>query len=250
MKKITIVLMCLFMASLGFAQKRSKGVIYLKNGSVVKGTMIPIENDKLVVQSNKNTWVFNQSDIDTIAVRKIQKSIDRVEKPWFLELSTGLLAGGSGNPKSAPFSLMGSFKHQLLDQFYVGAGVGIEFWEESYLPAFAQADYYFRKTDFTPFVGLQFGYMLALDDSPNTNTYYDYASYSSYWPGPSRGAYDPEGGLMINPSIGFKGMFHENLGWMFSLGYRYQQLNFDGVDESSMKRNYNRLSIRIGIIFN
>ena len=52
------------------------------------------------------------------------------------------------------------------------------------MPAFAQVQYKFRETRFTPFVNLQVGYQVPLEKESrqNFNNYYvDYSS--SYWPG-------------------------------------------------------------------
>lgn len=243
-------MLCIFLFSTTFAQKNKKETIYLKNGSVLKGRLVQVDDDKVVINSARNTWVFKTSEIDTTMRKSLATTMYQEEKPWFIKATAGILAGSSDNNKSAPFSLMTSFNYRMIDGLYAGLGLGIEFLEESYMPLFASLDYYLRDTNFTPFISFKGGYMLPLDDNSRAGVHYSYPDYSSFWPGPQYESYDLDGGIMLSPSFGFRGMIHQNLGWMFSLGYRYHQLNYSADKDQELERNYNRLTIRVGIIFN
>ena len=250
MKKITFLMLCFFIVTATFAQKNKKEIIHLKNGSVLKGKLVQVDDDKVVVHSSRNIFVFKNSEIDTITSNWISKPKIAQEKDWFVKTSIGILAGSSDNSKSAPASFMASFNYNLTGGLYAGLGSGVEFYEESYMPAFVNLEYNIRDSHFTPFVGLKGGYLIPLDDKAYSGSYNYYWAASSIWPGPQVQEIEPDGGFMLSPSFGFRGMISENFGWMFSFGYRYHQLNFTGDNDYGIERNYNRLTVRIGIIFN
>lgn len=163
-----------------------------------------------------------------------------------------MLVGSSNDIKSAPFSFDASFNYEIRDNWYAGLGLGIDFLEDSYMPVFLNLEYHFRESNFTPFVGLQAGYLISLDGDIYTygDYYYDVMPWSSVYYPYSQVTLNSEGGMMINPSFGFVSQINENLGLVFSFGYRFHQLTFNSNDHYKLEQEYNRLSIRVGIIFN
>jgi sRNA-binding regulator protein Hfq len=251
MKTIAFLLLLLLAFGNSFAQKNKKDVVYLKNGSVLKGQQTRVDDDKVVVRSGKNLWVFSDADIDTIASKRLPQIFEFQSKPFFLKTTAGLLIGGSNNPKPTPFSFDASLNFKLFPTFYFGLGAGVDFLEESYLPTFGSFELRFRDARSTPFIGVKGGYMFPLDDNIHAQTYYGISpSYSSYWPGYTPQQLESEGGQFFEPSFGFVSQISENLGLMLSFGYRYHQVSFKGEDHYKLEREYNRLSIRLGIIFN
>ena len=252
MKKIALLVVLLLFVCGAFAQKQKKEVIYLKNGSVIKGQLVQVDDEKVVVHSAQNTWVFRQSEIDTVASKWLATPHEPVSKAWFFKTSLGLLPGGSDNTKETPFSFDASLNARLFAGLYAGLGAGIDFLEESYLPVFMNLEYQFRRSRFTPFVGVQGGYLLPVDGEVNMQNgyyYYDFMPYSSYWPYPQQ-TLDNKGGLMLNPSFGFVSHINPNPGISLAFGYRFSQVTFKGENSYELETNYNRLSVRLGILFN
>ena len=250
MKQILVLILLEFILIPVFAQKNKKDVVYLKSGAVIRGQLLTNDLSNVKINSDGNLWVFMPSEVDSVS-RALKTKPDRgLDKNYFFDTSMGVLVGNSGNAQNAPFSFMTSANFRAFDKFYAGFGLGAEFFDESYMPAFAQIQYKFRNTRFTPFVNLQLGYMVPLEDAKNQyNNYY----YSDYYPGtqphPS-GKLKTEGGYMINPSLGFQRFTSENFGWFFSFGYRYHQLNYSGENNYQLESNFSRLSLKIGILFN
>jgi len=250
MKQILVLILLEFILIPVFAQKNKKDVVYLKSGAVIRGQLLTNDLYNVKINSDGNLWVFMPSEVDSVS-RALKTKPDRgLDKNYFFDTSMGVLVGNSGNAQNAPFSFMTSANFRAFDKFYAGFGLGAEFFDESYMPAFAQIQYKFRNTRFTPFVNLQLGYMVPLEDAKNQyNNYY----YSDYYPGtqpqPS-GQLKTDGGYMINPSLGFQRFTSENLGWFFSFGYRYHQLNYSGDNGYKLEENFSRLSLKIGVIFN
>lgn len=253
MKKILNLLIALILLVPAFGQKSKKDVVYLKTGAVIRGQLLTYDLATVKINSAGNLWVFQPSEVDSVSRALKTKPDVGPLKNYFFDSSMGVLVGNSGNAQKAPFSFMTSVNFRVLDKLYVGAGLGAEFLEETYMPAFAQIQYKFRNTRFTPFANLQFGYMVPLEDSNNQNYTNYYPPYSDYYPGgqtQASGKLKTEGGIVINPSIGFQRFTSENFGWFFSFGYRYHQLNYSGDKAYQLEENYSRLSLKIGVIFN
>ena len=128
---------------------------------------------------------------------------------------------------------------------------GIEFLKETYMPAFLNVEYRLRDSHSTPYVFLQTGYQVAIEES--RTVYYDvYPAWSSVWPGPDYGQenLNAKGGILINPGIGYLQMFSPNFGMSFAFAYRFHKLHYAGEKDYGLDIDYNRLAVKIGIIFN
>jgi hypothetical protein len=252
MKKILILFIAVLFFVPAFAQKSKKDLVYLKSGGIIKGQLIQNDLDKVKINSAGNEWVFNAADVDSVSKYSKQSQRSGLTQKYFFETSMGVLVGNSGNDQSAPFSFMTSANYRIEKKLFVGIGLGAEFLDETYMPAFVQIQYKFRDTQFTPFVNLQAGYEVPLEKESNKNFNNYYVDYSSsYWPGyQTNQKLETEGGYLINPSVGFQRFTSDNFGWYFSFGYRYHQLNYSGDNDYKLETNFSRLSLKIGFIFN
>lgn len=258
MKKILILSIALLLLVTAFSQKSKKDAVYLKTGAIIRGQLLIYDLATVKINSDGNLWVFKPSEVDSVSwspknVSRFSKSKVDVGPPknYFFETSMGVLVGNSGNQQKAPFSFMTSFNYRVMDRFHIGAGLGAEFMSESYMPVFGQIQYKFRDTKFTPFVNLQAGYMVPLENGNQQNYTVYIPSYSNYYNGTqTSNKLITEGGYMINPSIGFQSFPSENFGWFFSFGYRHHQLNYSGDSGYKLETNFSRLSLKIGFIFN
>ena len=249
MKKIVLLAILLVLIEGIYAQKRE--VIYLKGGSIIKGRLVQVDDHKVAIRSGRNIWYFDNSDIDTITSRWNPFTIaEEGSRNFFIKACGGVLAGSSDNAKATPFSFDASANFRTCSTFYAGIGAGIDFLEESYMPVFLNLEYRFRESQFTPFIGIQGGYLVPLESEIETQNI-DYDSPYGYGYGYySLQTIDNKGGLMFNPSFGFVSYVNKNLGWTLSFGYRYHQTTFKGDDHYELETNYNRFSVKVGIIFN
>ncbi len=241
----------LFLVGISSAQKIRKQTVYLKNGSVVKGRVIEYDDQNMAIQSARNTWVFKRSEIDSIATTLPAYGTEDTEQSWFARASFGVLVGSANNQKNTPFSFDFSANFKLIDGLYVGPGVGVDFLEESYLPAFVNLEYHLRKSEFTPFVSMKAGYLVPLERHVKIERLMDdvYLPYYNYYPYYNQ-ELDAKGGLMLNPSVGFISYLSPHFGLSLSVGYRYSQTNYDGDNHYKLEANYNRLSFHLGLLFN
>lgn len=250
MKKNLIIFLALLFFAPVFGQKNKKDIVFLKSGGIIKGQLITHDAENVKINSAGNEWVFKNTEVDSISRYKAADSETGVKRNYFFDTSMGVLVGNSRNAQSAPFSFMSSVNFRINGNLYAGGGLGAEFFEESYMPAFAQIQYKFRDTKFTPFVNLQVGYQVPLEDGNRGQLIaYDYSS--SYYPYPQPNSkLNAEGGYLISPTIGFQRFTSDNFGWFFSFGYRYHQLNYSGENGYKLETNFSRLSLKIGFIFN
>jgi len=167
-------------------------------------------------------------------------------KGYFNITDMGLLVGSTQNRHPAPFSFMTTNGYHISEQLSLGLGIGVEFLAGSYMPIVLDARYYVRNTGFSPFFSLYGGYTLVLDDEGANGIGY---TTDVYWPYPNYQPYQAKGGWLFNPGFGIRNMFGENFGIIFSVGYRVQRLYFTSGDQRRLTVDYNRLAVKIGIIF-
>jgi len=259
MKKLCLFTFAVLFTFSLFAQSE-KGYVYLKNGTILKGKFQYTDAGKLRVESAGNIWVFEAAEIDSVAGRRASRVAQMENLPqysrFFYRTEIGVLAGNSQNSQSAPLSFTGTVNYLITPQFSAGVGFGAEFLKESYLPAFLNAEYKLRNSWSSPYFFVKAGYQVALEDS--REIYYDVDPYwyssSSFWPGPqpahNYGKLDPKGGILVNPGIGYSHLFSPGFGMSMGFGYQFHRLHFKGEKDYGLDIDYNRLTVKLGFIFN
>ncbi|HWR99841.1 MAG TPA: hypothetical protein VN249_04450 [Prolixibacteraceae bacterium] len=254
--KITILVIALLFSLTLLAQKGKHDVVYLKNGSIVKGNILVLDPEKFVKLKTRdqNVWVFEMNQVDSI-VRPVKvKAPAAIQTGYYNLTEFGVLAGNTNNSKSAPFTIMNVSSWQFDNGFSTGIGIGVHFFDETYLPVVADFRYFLRKHGPLPFVNLQTGYSIPLGgEYKQTTYYYDYSSFArpGIWPGPNQTELDvsARGGFLINPSIGIYSQINENFALTLSAGYSYLRHSYGKEEEYKLDVDYNRLSIKLGLQF-
>ncbi len=233
-----------------------KGYIYLKDGTVLKGKYNYSDNlEKLQVKTAEGVWVFEAGEIDSIRTninssQNFEKK--KSESPIFVRTEIGVLIGNSENSQSAPFSLTSSVNYSIASNFSIGAGVGVEFLKETYLPVFINLEYNFKDSYSTPYIFLKIGYQVPLEESREIyNNGYQPWSSSSFRPFPNnqQEPMDTKGGFLINPGVGYQRIFSSGFGMSFAFGYQFHRLHYSGENDYGLDIDYNRLTIKLGFIF-
>lgn len=247
MKKIFALTIAFLLLIPAFAQKAKNDVVYLKSGAVIKGQLMTYDAETVKINSAGNLWVYKVADVDSVSRYKKPAREKIPGNNYFFDVSAGVLKGNPDNSQSAPFSFTTSMNFKVADRLYVGGGIGAEFMEETYMPAFAQFQYRLRDSRFTPLINLQAGYEVPIEESRQSQPY---VYHNLYYPYPQNNEkLNANGGLLMNPSFGFHQTVSESFGWFFSFGYRYHRLNYTGKDSYKLDRNYSRLSLKIGFTF-
>ena len=250
--RITILSLLLLLPFLLSAQRKTAQNIFLKNKSIFKGKVNEYVPGKGVYfETSDAIYFFEDEDIDSIVgsfnISGIENNV--LEGKVLIAPEVGVIPGNSSEVRSAPFSFLLTAKYHMKNGLMIGAGAGLEFWQENYMPTYLSVDYLFRDSGFSPLIGLKAGYTIAIS-KPST----DYGYYYGYWPQYQIEEVDPQGGVFINPTFGFVRMLHPNYGYSISFGYRYQNQQYIMKGDQSSNETINvavsRLSIHVGFIFN
>nr|WP_321377718.1 hypothetical protein [uncultured Bacteroides sp.] len=237
-----------------------KGYVYLKNGEIIKGKYIYSVNlDKIRVVSGNVSRVIDASDIEMISKsRKVVKE-EKMEngasifvpsaKKFFNLTEIGLLIGNSDNKKDAPLVFRTSFDYNINKNFAAGLGLGIDFLNETYMPVTANVIYKFRNEKYSPYIMLQGGYEIPIDDSQlayNDIVPSSVISYNTYYWSANK-KLDPKGGFLFSPSMGLLVQLNSQFGLNMSVGYQYHRQHYTSSDNYKLDIDYNRLLVKLGI---
>lgn len=235
----------------------TRGYVYLKDGSVIKGKIqesFPLTEIK--VKSKGNMWVFQISDIQRIVHSQDLRrfiEVDTTKSKIFVVAESGIMIGNTSDGEEAKLMFHTMLSYPISDKVYIGFGAGVEFLNETHVPVFVKAEYKFRNSRLTPFLFLKAGYQIPVE---NSRTYYsgvvpDKLQNPDFWRwyNNANGQLKAKGGIILNPGIGFVNMFHKNFGLSYSFGYRYSVLRYGGQQQYNLDVNYNQLVISLGILF-
>lgn len=245
MKKILFILTFLFVAvQWSFSQNDMKEVVYLKNGSIIKGIIIEqIPNKSLKIETaDGSIFVCDINDVEKITKERIRSS-SRSSGSSTTELGSELTASGYkgfvdlgytagvGDYSAGRMELTTSHGYQFNPYLFLGAGTGFQYYHEGEtftLPIFADIRANFMKGPIVPFVGFKAGYTLAFFDGIS-----------------GLGAY-------LAPNVGVKFAVSPNTALNFTLGYTGQIAKieyYDSYDYYSGHITLSGISFKIGLEF-
>lgn len=136
------------------------------------------------------------------------------------------------NTYSSGYGLNLTLGYQFNSYFYAGIGTSLDGYDSDlFVPVFADFRYFFLEGQFTPFAFADVGYGIPIDVDENLGS-----------------------GLMVNPGFGLKYFLTRTLAVNGSLGYRYQSMPIEMVDDltgtTTTNPNYiQSFTIRIGLQF-
>lgn len=149
--------------------KDYQDVVYLNNGSIIRGVIIEqIPNKSLKIQTaDGSVFVYEISDVLKITKErpvassytdKKNSNFSRRGYRAFVDVGGAIGVGDYGD---AVFSISTSHGFQPNPYIFIGAGIGIDYhfdWEAAFLPIFADVRVYPLDTPITPFFGVKVGY--------------------------------------------------------------------------------------------
>jgi len=223
------------------AQSNMEDVVYLKNGSKIKGTILLFVPDSMVSieQAGGSVWVFPVKEIAMMAKEERSKYRTNISqaKGYRFAIDAGILMGSGDNQNNAPLSLQMLHSFHITPSVSAGIGAGLEFFQTTQALLFADIRYYFSRKYYAPFFFLEGGALL-----PAGSQKADFYGYS----------YKGQTGWMLNSGLGFLFPMNENTALAFSLSYRYQELKFhrdnDQLPDYMRIEKMNRLNVRFGLI--
>ena len=248
--KITLFALALFLSFSLFGQGRKRDVVYLKNGSILRGTIVLQDPGKLIQlrTTDYSLWVFQQDQIDSI--RRLPSPSLELKTGYFNLTEIGLLTGNHSNVNKAHITFLNISGWNFRNGLAAGVGVGIEFSNETHFPVVADIRYYLREKRPLPFVSLQAGFSIPLGSSQwqVRDAIYYYDLNSNFYP-LSNQTVKARIGFQIHPAVGIQIPIQENLALTLGAGYRWTRYRYSGSNNYRLEVDINRLSLKVGLLF-
>ena len=242
MNKFTVVLIALIIITLQLSAQKSKNAIYLKNGSIIYGTLTEISDNQYKVKGKDGSlYIFPADDVD-----KYQKDIPLFEgrklQGFSFSVEGGLLIGAQTTDYKAPFSFNAVFGYTFDTKNNIGLGTGAEFIGETYTPLFVEFRRNINDNRVSPYLFLRTGVLMYLgggDD--NSDSYPQYYNRNDFKGGPS---------ITAGTGISWSG---DGIETYLSFAYRYTTTSYDQTEynqhEVTYTNYYNRLELKFGFKF-
>lgn len=241
MKKLLLSL-CFFMSSSFFLMAQNlTEVVYLKNGSIIRGTVIEqVPNESLKIQTaDGSIFAYSMDEVLKITKEQAAAPTSTAKKPlfqpsereWnndyapksgyagFVDVGGGF---GVGDYAGAYVEATTSHGYQIIPQLFVGAGAGVHFdfdWETISIPIFADFRYTALDNNISPIVGMKIGYSVL----------------------------DLEG-VYFNPSIGCRFGLSDGFAMNITFNYQMQKADFY-YGNYTFKETLSNIGFKIGFEF-
>ncbi|MDJ1500369.1 hypothetical protein [Xanthocytophaga agilis] len=245
MKKLVLfIFMCISLCQFSKAQqKRTQEVLYLKNGSIIRNAKSLQYLDSLIEihTTEGSIFRFELSDLDSIAREPVRVKFRT--HGYFLAVEAGFLSGHSTNTtttiekRNNDASLQIVSGYQWNSHWATGIGAAMDIYQTgTILPLFLRSMYTPLTNRLTPLISFDIGYGL----------------YTRVFNGSPTNGQLSQGGLFINPAVGFIARSEKRTAFSFAIGYRRQHVYQSFVNEettSSKNIILHRMSIRVGLSF-
>ncbi len=236
MKKVIALILFAMFTSFLFAEKNSQDVIYLKNGSIIRGSITEqIPNKTIKIQtSDRNIFVFQMDEIEKITKETIQSKDESTFNDMSLPIGFKRIVElgyqfGVGEFGYDRLKIGLILSYQVHPYISIGIGTGLRSYfefEEALIPFFADFRANLMDSKFSPYVSLGIGYNFQLANSLKGE------------------------GVLINPTAGVCMKLSPNSIFNVGLGYEMQRMTFI---EYPIGRYFNAnsgaISLVIGISF-
>jgi hypothetical protein len=230
-----------------FGQNNMEDVVYLKNGSIIRGVIVEqVPNQSIKVQTkDRNVFVFKYDEIEKMTRENLptesyvnELNDAEFKKSGFINITEINFCPGVGNVEfnnyqyknsDNSFGLKTVNGYQINEHFSIGIGIGIDKYKEAtLLPITFDARATILKGKISPVFNANVGYSVGLNDI--------------------------KGGLIINPSIGIKTYISKNTAYLFNVGYKLQSQEYFIYDYYSgfyvsKTVNFGFLTINTGFSF-
>ncbi len=243
-----MMLLALALVALAGGAKAQKNglqdAVHLHNGSIIRGELQTSTDGSIRVKTmDGSLWVFKADEVKEVTQEDyyaLKRTLVISKKGFYNASSAGLMVGRSENFTELTASITTVCGYKINPHYSIGIGVGIESFEPGLAPIFLEGRYNLLESKFTPFVGLQGGYSIPIDN---------YRAEGGEW--------QERGGVMGNAEIGVINYIGHNAAITFSVGYRYQQSVsrqdywwFQDDDFGVIRDEFHRFAFRAGLLFN
>ena len=218
MKKIiqnVILLVFVLVCNFSYGQNNMEDVVYLKNGSIIRGIIIEqVPNQSIKIQTkDRNVFFLKYDEIEKMTKENLavdnsnnNSKVTDFKKSGYINLTEINYSPGIGDVKFGYNTLKNDdysfgFRtvngYQLNEHLSLGIGIGIDKYKNAtLLPITFDARATILKGKVSPVFTANIGYAVGLNGV--------------------------KGGLVINPQIGIKTYISKNVAYLFNIGYKLQ----------------------------
>jgi hypothetical protein len=237
MKKYLVLLLFALITTLSYAQSNYQDVVYLKNGSIIRGVIIEqVPNKSIKIETaDENVFVCQMDEIEKLTKEpypgkrnsSFSKQCLQSGYKGIVELGYQIGTGDYGMDRSK-FNIINGY--QINPYSSLGFGTGLRYYfdaEVAVIPVFADFRTNFFDNKISPYLSLGVGYSF---DATN----------------------DFEGvGFLLNPTLGVSFKVSDKYALNVGIGYEMQKLDFYYSDYGyySSTKNSEAISINVGISF-
>lgn len=235
MKKYLTLLLFAIITTVSFGQSNYQDVVYLKNGSIIRGTIIEqVPNESIKIETaDRNVFVYQMDEIEKLTKEAIQrKSSDSLNNSGLqsgykgiVELGYQIGTGDYGMDRLKLNIING---YQINPYFSLGFGTGLRYYfdaEAALIPVFADFRANLMNNNVSPYLSLGIGYSFDA-----TNGF--------------------EGvGFLLNPTVGVSYKVSDKSAINVGLGYEMQRMKFFDWYYNEWTENSAAISINVGISF-
>ncbi|MFN8240888.1 MAG: hypothetical protein U0X39_09070 [Bacteroidales bacterium] len=243
MKKAILLYITLACITLTTVAQNTRDVVYLKNGSVIKGELYEISDNQAKIKTTDGSlFIVNTSEVDKFLKEDLSKA-ERKSSGLGIALEGGFMIGPQTSDYSAPFSFNTVVNYTVGTKNVFGIGTGVEFLGKSYTPVFFEYKTYINDNQVAPFVFFRGGVVLFTGSDEETTNYYDpyYNTYRKY-----------SGGGTFTAGTGVSWV-RDQFETYLTFAYRYAHTSYEEKNYSNYpttyKNNFNRLEIKVGFRF-
>ncbi|WLD25125.1 hypothetical protein NU10_07085 [Flavobacterium dauae] len=239
MKTYFTLLLFIITTTFSFGQSKYQDVVYLKNGSIIRGVIIEqIPNKTIKIETtDRSVFVYQMEEIDKFTKEAILENNSTYNNLGFKKGYRGIVE--SGYEVGVGYSGIDRLKlnvingYQINPYFFVGVGTGVRYYtdiDQVLIPIFADFRVNFIDNKFSPYLAFDIGYSF---DATN-----DFLGE----------------GLLLSPTVGVDFKISDNTTMNFGIGYEMQKLYFyyyggKYFGSFSSYENSGALSFNVGISF-
>jgi hypothetical protein len=218
--KITLILISILHSEFVIGQNSLEDVVYLKNGSIIRGVIVEqVPNQSLKIQTaDRSLFVFRFDEIEKISkdypTNSKNESLNNEENGktsrWINWTEYNYCPGVDlFKLETKTISNIGNFSvgfnsvHGLKLNENIALGLGVGFDKNNFamlIPVSIDGRIALYQGKISPIISAKLGYSISIIEN--------------------------DGGLILNPKIGFRISLNQNLSYILNIGYKWQNIEY------------------------